>query len=170
MLGVVVVIALLVGGCGTSDPLPSGGAGSPAVDGPSPTLGLTSRLAEFEGRLREATAAEGTLVQKLAAASVGTAADMRRAVAQMRDWVASQRAWLADHPAEPCYDAAATKLEAALAAMTSAADQSAAISSVASPGPSDDAAGAAAAQSLQDAAQALVDAAALAKTDRPNCR
>ena len=109
----------------------------------------------------------------MSAASGGSRNDLRLAVVQVRRWADDERAWLADHPPEPCYDAAATKYEAALDAMIAAANGLAGIAD-ASVAPSDDvsipSAGTAAANALQDAGRGLIDAAVLAKAARPDCR
>lgn len=167
-------LALVLGACGSTEPLTSASPIGAAPDESAlRTAAVTDPLAEFEGRLRDATASEGRLVQSLASASAGSAADMRLAVTQMRDWVDDQRAWLAAHPADPCYDAAATKFEAAIDAIAASADwfESTVEASLA---PSDDvsrsSAGTEAANSLQDASRALLDAAGLAKVARQDCR
>src|SRR5215210_7738190 len=119
-LAVVVVATLAFGAaCGTDEPVVPA---QPSVDAGSDPGGSASvaraRLSEFEGRLREATTGHGTIVRALADASSEA---MRAAVGRMRSWIEEQRAWLKDHPPEPCYDAAATKLEAAIEAMASSA-------------------------------------------------
>ena len=165
-------LALVAVGCGADSPV----SVSPSVvrlDDPSAAAASPDALAGFEARLRDATTREGGLVRAVAGASAD--ADMRDAVAQMRHWVDGERTWLADHPADPCFDAAATKFQAALDAMTASADEFEALMEVAATiAPSDDVTvpsmGALAGQSLQDAAQALADAAALAKTARTSCR
>jgi predicted small lipoprotein YifL len=172
---VVLLLAALavVAGCGSDGPTVSpsaaastgGEPGRSAAPGTSPA---TSNLAAFEGRLREATAREGLLVQAIAAASAGSPADLRLAVGQMRDWVAGEEAWLRSNPPETCYLAAAQAFQAALTSMEAAAAGFEALAA-ASPGPSGDAGGAAAAASLQDVARSLLDAAAKAKTARPDC-
>ena len=171
----VILIGLFVAACGSTEPLPSpsGSTGAPAAASPSGAdAGATSGLSAFEGRLRDATAREGLLVRSLGAASGGTDADMRLAIGQMRAWADGERTWLADHPAEPCYDAAATKFGGALDAMASSADWFDGMVG-ASLAPSDDVSrasmGTQAANDLQTATQALADAAALAKAARASC-
>jgi len=164
-----VLLAIAASACGTDQPAtPPASIARPDNASAGPALG--DSLAEFEGRLRDATTREGALVRVVAAASAGSRRDLGLAVIQLRRWVDDERAWLSGHPPLPCYDAAATKFEAALDAMTAAADGFARVAG-ASAGPSDDAAtgsaGAAGATGLQDAARALLDAAALAKTARP---
>ena len=165
------LLTLAVGACGTT--IPSSAPGSlDASRQPTNPGGSTSTLPEFEGRLRDATAREGQLVRSVAAASGGSAADLRLAVLQMRQWVDGEREWLAQHPPAACYAEAAAKYQAALVAMGAAADGFAGIAD-ASVAPSDDvsipSAGTAAANALQATAQALLDAAALAKVARPGC-
>ncbi len=166
------LLTVVLAACGATEPLPSATPSLPpevsSAPGGSPT-GNVSRLSEFEARLRDATAREGPLVRAAAAASAGTAADLRLVIGQMRDWAAGERAWLDEHPADPCYDAAATKLRAALDAMVSSAGwlEGTVTASLA---PSDDVSmssmGTEAGNDLQDAGQALIDAAALAKAAR----
>jgi hypothetical protein len=170
-----ILIGLLGAACGATEPLPSAGPGSdqpaaatsPSADSPA-RLGLSA----FEARVRDATGREGQLVRALAAASAGTAAEMRLAVGQMRQWADGETAWLAAHPADACYDAAATKFQAAIDAMTSSADWFSGMVD-ASLAPSDDVSrgsmGTEAGNDLQDATQALADAAALAKAARASC-
>ncbi len=167
----VLMLGAVLGACGTdqvdlppaSIVLPDASAGPPTSD----------PLAVFEGRLRDATMREGALVRTIAAASAGNRADLRLAVLQMRQWVDGERAWLKDHPVQPCYDAAGTKFEAALDSIAASADGFSGVAD-ASFAPSDEvslqSAGTAGASALQDAARALVDAAALAKTARTSCR
>ena len=171
----VVLLAMLLFGvaCGTDEPIaptqPSRDAGAEPGDSASVAR---SRLSEFEGQLRLATTGHGALVRALADASTGSSETMRAAVGKMRAWVEDQRAWLKDHPPEPCYDAAATKFEAAIDAIAGSADWFEA-TVVASLPPSDDVSRGSmeteAGNDLQDASRALLDAAALAKTARPNC-
>jgi hypothetical protein len=167
------LLVVVAAGCGSSETLPTpsprtgGGDGSPASG--SPAVSVADPLAAFEGRLRDATTREGALVRALAAASAGDPAKMRLAVTQMREWIHAEQAWLTAAPVQECFAAAVVKYEAAVAAMTKAADGFAA-TATGSPTPSDEAVGAAAGQSLQDAARALADTAVLAKDARPNCR
>jgi hypothetical protein len=108
----------------------------------------------------------------VAAASAGSAPDLRLAVVQLRAWADGERTWLTDHPADPCYDAAASRFEASIDAIASAADWLEA-SVGASLAPSDDVSRPSAqtesVNALQDAGRALTDAAALAKTARSTC-
>jgi hypothetical protein len=169
----VLLAAALVAGCGATEPSPSRSPDLGPDASAAATAAPTSNLADFEGRLRDATTREGVLVRALADASAGSAADLRLVVGQMRDWVEGEQAWLANHPIEPCYDAAGTKFEAALDAMAASADAFAALAD-AGPAASDDVTtpslGAQGGQSLQDAARALADAAGLAKVARTECR
>ena len=183
MVTALAAAALLAGCAGTATstdpagPLPStpvtGSAESPSADrSPVTPAGVVDPLAEFEARLRDATAREGALVRALATASPGSAADLRLVVGQMRSWVGGERAWLTAHPAATCYALAATRFDVALGAMMASADTFAAMAS-GWPGPSgrsDDPGGTAAAQALQNVARALNDAAILAKVARPDCR
>jgi hypothetical protein len=171
-----VVAAVILAACGATEPLPSPAAsstsdGSPAV-GDSPDAVASSGLSEFEAHLRDATAREGQLVRALASASAGSAAELRLAISQMRAWATSERAWLTDHPADPCYDAAATKVLAAIDSIESSAGWFEGVID-ASLAPSDDVSrgsmGTEAGNDLQDAGQALIDAAALAKAARTGC-
>ena len=166
------VVALAAAGCGTDQPLPSRTPVTGGVEGSVAPSAPSSRLPEFEARLRDATTREGALVRAVAAASAGSSADVRLAVGQLRDWADGERAWLTDHPADPCFDAAASKLEAAIDSIASTADWLEA-SVDASVAPSDDvsvpSARTEAVHALQDAARALTDAAALAKTARATC-
>jgi hypothetical protein len=175
-LSALIALALAAAACGATEPLPSS---TPAVPvdasssaGGSPAAAGTSGLSDFEARLRDATAREGQLVRAVAAASAGSAADRRLAIGQMRDWADGERTWLTDHPADPCYDAAATKFRAALDSMKSSADWLEG-TLTASLAPSDDVSmssmGTEAGNDLQDAGQALIDAAALAKAARTAC-
>jgi hypothetical protein len=125
------------------------------------------------GRLRDATAREGQLVRTIAAASVGTPAEMRLAVAQMNRWVDDERAWLAAHPVEPCYESAGKTFQAAIDAVSTSAFWFAAIADASPPSsndPSIQSAGEKAGRALQDAGRGLVDAAGLAKMARTSCR
>jgi hypothetical protein len=173
--GLALLLPLILGACGSTTPLLHGSsaAGGESDPSQSATTGLTSQLAEFEGRLRDATAREGALVRAIASASAGARAQMRLAVAQMNRWVEDERAWLAAHPVEPCYETAGKTFETAVDAISTSAFWFAAIAN-ASPAPSDDpsiqSAGTKAGQSLQDAARALLDAAAQAKVARTTCR
>lgn len=167
-----VLLAIVASGCGPSEAGPSSSTdGDPAATAIARASGAAQGdpLSAFEGRLRDATTAQGIIVRALAAASAGSTAQVDAAVGQMRTWVAAEQAWLKAHPAQTCFAAAATRYSAAVEAMATSAGQFEAAAH-ASPAASDDAAGAAAAQSLQDASRALLDAAALAKTSRPNCR
>jgi hypothetical protein len=172
----IALLTAVLAACGATEPLPSSPPSVPAdtsaAAGGSPAAGGTSGLSDFEARLRDATAREGQLVRAVAAASAGSAADVRLAIGQMRDWADGERTWLTDHPADPCYDAAATKFRAALDAMTSSANwlEGTVTASLA---PSDDVSmnsmGTEAGNDLADAGQALIDAAALAKAARTAC-
>src|SRR6476661_3775335 len=121
--GLVLLLSLMLGACGSPTASPSGATASGgATDVPgSATTGRTSQLADFEGRLRDATAREGALVRTIAAASAGTRVQMRLAVAQMNRWVDDERAWLSAHPVEPCYAAAATTFVTAIDAISTSA-------------------------------------------------
>jgi predicted small secreted protein len=175
LVSATVLLAGVLAACGATEPLPSATRSFPpevsSPPGGSPA-GNGSGLSDFEARLRDATAREGQLVRAVAAASAGSPADLRLVIGQMRDWAAGERAWLGDHPADPCYDAAATKLRAALDAMVSSAGwlEGTVTASLA---PSDDVSmnsmGTEAGNDLQDAGQALIDAAALAKAARTAC-
>lgn len=171
-LPVVLLLALAAAGCGTDEPLPSRTPVAAGVEGSTPPTAGSSRLSEFEARLHEATAREGALVGAVASSSAGSTADVRLVLAQLRSWADGERAWLTDHPADPCFDAAASKLEAAIDAIDSTADWLEA-SVEATVAPSDDvsrpSAQVEAANALQDATRALTDAAALAKAARPSC-
>ena len=170
------LLAVVLAACGATEPLPSATPSPPpdasGAPGGSSGPGGTSGLSDFEARLRDATAREGQVVRAVAGASAGSTADLRLAIGQMRDWVAGERAWLGEHPADPCYDAAATKLRAALDAMEGSAGwlEGTVTASLA---PSDDVSrssmGTEAGNDLQDAGQALIDAAALAKAARTAC-
>jgi hypothetical protein len=167
----VAVLAVAVAGCGTDEPLPSR-TPAPGIGASAAAGAPASGLSEFEARLRDATTREGSLVRAVAAASAGSAADRRLAIRQMRDWAAGERAWLTDHPADPCYDAAASRFEAAIDAISSSADWLEA-SVEASLAPSDDVSRPSArtesVNALQEAERALTDAAALAKAARSTC-
>jgi hypothetical protein len=162
------LLAISAAGCGTDQPLPSRTPVAGGVDSTTPPPGGSARLSEFEAHLRDATTREGIL----GPASVGSAADVRLVVGRLRAWADGERAWLTDHPADPCFDAAASKLEAAIDAIDGTADWLEA-SVDATVAPSDDvsrpSARTEAANALQDATRALTDAAALAKAARPNC-
>lgn len=121
---VAVVLALMgLAACGPSEQLPSGTPVADASDGLGPTATLTSALATFEARLRDATARHGLLVRSLAEASgSGTAADLRLAVGQVRTWVDGEREWIRAHPSEPCFALAVATFDDALDAMGSSAD------------------------------------------------
>ena len=167
-LSLLLLVAISAAGCGTDEPLPSRTPVAGGIDGSTPPSGISSRLSEFEAHLRDATTRESTL----GPASVGSAADVRLVVGRLRAWADGERAWLTDHPADPCFDAAASKLEAAIDAIDTTADWlEAAVQ--ATTAPSDDvsrpSAQIEAVNALQDAARALTDAAALAKAARPNC-
>src|SRR5690242_3670961 len=171
-----IALALVAGACGATEPLPSptpaAPAGASVTTGDSPAPGATSALSGFEAHLRDATAREGLLVRALAGASAGSAGELRLAIGQMHAWAATERTWLTDHPADPCFDAAATKLRAALDAIDSSATWFEGTIE-ASLAPSDDVSrssmGTEAANDLGDAGQALIDAAALAKAARTAC-
>lgn len=171
---IAVGIAVGVVACGPTDPGPSGSPVADASDGPGPTATLSSALAAFEARLRDATARHGLLVRSLAEASgSGTAADLRLAVGQVRTWVNGEREWIRAHPSEPCFESAVAIFDDALDAMDASADSF--LGTIeATTSPSDDVTrpsiGAAAVQSLQDSSRALLDAAAQAKNARTNCR
>jgi hypothetical protein len=170
------LIAAAAAACGSTEPLPSGvpnaASGQPPLASTSGTT-TTSGLSDFEARVRDATAREGALVRDLGTASAGSAADLRLVLEKMRQWAEGERTWLAQHPPDPCYDAAATKLQAAAEAISSSAAWFSGMIA-ASISPSDDVSrgsmGTEAANDLQDATQALADAAALAKTARAACR
>ena len=171
------LIGLLVVACGSTEPLPSSTPRSepaPAASssGAPGETGARAALSEFEGHVRDATTREGQLVRALATASTGSAAEMRLAIGQIRQWVDGEKAWLAAHPADACYDSAATKLSAAIEAMASSAGWLTGMVD-ASLAPSDDVSrgsmGTEAGNDLQDATQALTDAAALAKAARAGC-
>ena len=170
VVAVAATIALAATGCRASDTVVPSSFIDASV---APTVGISSNLAAFETRLRDATAREGQLVRSAAAASGGSRSELRLAVVQMRRWVSDERAWLAEHPPEPCYAAAVTKFDAALDEMNAAVDGLAGIAD-ASVAPSDDvsipSAGTAAAHALQNATRGLFDSAVLAKTARPDCR
>jgi hypothetical protein len=171
-ISVLLLLALAAAGCGTDQPLPSRTPVAGGVDDSAPPSATAARLAEFEAHLRDATTREGTLARAVAAASSESVADVRLAVGQLSDWAVGERAWLTDHPADPCFDAAASKLEAAIDSIaTTAAWLEASVDATVAP--SDDvsipSARTEAVNALQDAARALTDAAALAKTARPNC-
>lgn len=167
-------IAFAVAACGPAEPSPSGTPVAHSSDGLGPTATLTSALATFEARLRDATARHGLLIRSLAEASgPGKAADLRLAVGQVRTWVNGEREWIRAHPSEPCFESAVAIFDDALDAMDASADSF--LGTIeATTSPSDDVTrpsiGAAAVQSLQDASRALLDAAAQAKNARPNCR
>jgi hypothetical protein len=163
----------LIVACGNGDPTPSSPASpSGSLSASAAPAGTANpNLAAFEGRIRDATAREGLLVRSLAAASAGTAADMRLAIAQVRDWVAGERDWLAGHPADACYQAAADAYIGAVDAMEKTADLVAAYAN-ASAGPvaSGAAAGEAAGRQLNAATDALHASADLATGARAACR
>lgn len=162
--------AAVVAGCGSSvAPSTSSLPDSVGSSSPLPTPELADPLAAFEGRLRDATTREGQLVRALAAASAGGPSQMRLAVIQMRQWIDAERTWLGAHPGAPCFATAVAAYQAAIDAMTRAADGFAATASR-SPTPSGDPDGAAAGQALQDAARALTDSAVFAKNARSSCR
>ena len=171
----IAILTIALAACGSTEPLPSAtpaaSAGGPR--GSASTDATASGLVEFETRLRDATAGEGALVRELAAASAGSPDALRLVAGKMRAWADAERRWLAEHPADPCYDAAATKLGAAIDSIASSADWVRAMVD-ASLAPSDDVSrgsmGTEAGNDLQDATQALIDAAALAKAARPTCR
>ena len=170
ILAILVLIGSMFVACGSTDPLPS--VTARPTDVPSADTGSRSALSDFEGRLRDATAREGLLIRTLASASVGSAADLRLAIAQMRDWADGERAWLAQQPSTTCYDPAVTKFRAALDAMASSASWFEGTIE-ASLAPSDDVSLGSmeteASNDLQDVTQALTDAAALAKAARATC-
>ncbi len=152
----------------SSTPDASDGAAEPSAPAATQVPGLPA----FEGRLRDATARKGQLIQALGAASAGSASDMRLVVGQMRSWVEGERAWLSANPGEPCFAEATKAFTDAVGSMATAADLF--LASVdASPAPSGGGSPAggpdAAVQALQDASRGLVDAAARAKTARPDC-
>ena len=168
----VLLLSVAATACGTDEPLPSRTPVAGGIDvSTTPSAGST-RLSDFEARLRDATAREGALVGAVAAPGARTAADVRMVVGRLRAWADGERAWATDHPADPCFDAAASKFEAAIDAVASSADwlQSSVDATVA---PSDDgsvpSAQIEAVNALQDAGRALTDAAALAKTARSTC-
>ncbi len=163
---------VLVAGCGSTESPPAS-ATPVQLDTFEPSAAATTALADslaaFEGHLRDATGREGELVRALAAASTGDPARMRSAIAQMHTWIDGEQAWLAAHAPLACFAAADAKFREVVASMTSAAEGFTALVAH-SPGPSDDATGAAAGRALQDAARALADTATLAKTARTSCR
>lgn len=180
MRSTVIGLALAAGslgglaGCESVVPSPSGTPAADGSDGLGPTATLTSALATFEGRLRDATARHGLLIRSLAAASgSGQAADLRLAIGQVRTWVDGERVWIRAHPSEPCFELAVATFDEALDAMDASADSFIGMIE-ATTSPSDDVTrpsiGAAAVQSLQDASRALLDAAAQAKNARTTCR
>ena len=170
--GLALLLTVALGACGSATPSVPSAPGGVVDSSPSATAGVTSSLPDFEGRLRDATAREGALVRTIATASTGSRAQMRVAVAQMNRWVDDERAWLVAHPVEPCYETAGKTFQEAIDAISTSAFWFAAIAD-ASPAPSDDpsiqSAGEKAGRSLQDAARALVDAAAQAKVARTAC-
>ena len=173
VLSTVVVIGGLTAACGSTEPLPTAPPPATAPAAASASAGAArSGLSDFEAHVRDATAREGQLVRDLGAASAGSAADLRLVIGRMREWADAERTWLAAHPADPCYDAAATKLQSAIDSMTTSADWFSGMIE-ASLAPSDDVSrgsmGTEAANDLGDATQALIDAAALAKAARASC-
>ncbi len=170
---VALLLTLLLGACGpaalaSASAVPTGGEPSAiASDAIEPTANLD--LADFEARVRDATAREGALVRALATASTGSAADIRLVVAQMRRWVQGERDWLAAHPPDACYQAAADAFGTGIDGFETTADLSAAIAP-AGPQASDDPAGAEAGAQLEAATTSLQQAAAVAKTARSACR
>jgi hypothetical protein len=167
--------AAILAACGSTEPLPSGAPlPSDRSDVASPSADVTrSGLSDFEARVRDATAREGQLVRDLAAATATLEpAGLRLVIEKMRAWADGERAWLAAHPADPCYDAAATKFQSAIDSIVSSADWFSGMIA-ASLAPSDDVSrgsmGTEAANDLGDATQALTDAAALAKAARSSC-
>ena len=173
ILLVAAALSVAVGGCGTAEPSPSRTPFVEPSDGAGPTPTLTSGLALFEGHLRDASSRQGLIVRSLAAATAtGEAADLRLAVGQMRAWVEDERGWLRDNRSQPCFEHAVVRYMAALDAMDRSADEFLAMAE-ATVAPSDNVArpsiGAAVA-ALQDVGRALLDAEAMARTSRPNCR
>jgi hypothetical protein len=103
-------------GCGSEPPPPT----------PTAAPTFNANLAEFTTRLRAGAPERGALVQTLAEASAGVAADMAGPARAMFLWTQAELDWLDEHRPDACYgeahEAYREGLEAFAAAATGFAD------------------------------------------------
>jgi hypothetical protein len=149
--------------CAAPQPSPTPAPSPSSVQAPP-----NPALVEFEARLADAIGEEGQLIRGLAEASTGSNDQLGLAARRLSEWADEELAWLDDHPAEPCYAAAAdayrtglTGIAAAGAAFSELAEASA---------PPTDEEGQAAGQALATGTESLSEAATLARSLRDACR
>jgi hypothetical protein len=158
---IVMLSVSVLAGCGaTTATMPP--SATPVQAAPNPAL------VEFEGHIADATKREGPLVQALAKASTGSAAEMRLVAGQMVDWATAEISWLDAHRPDACYAAAANAYRSGVGSILTAASAFGTMAT--DPSPPTDAAGQAAGKGLSDGRTLLEAAATQAKSLRAACR